>query len=66
VCHEYGWTFNHALAVPLARLFVAYNAIDARYGGEAKGPTYVEREIIAALRAAKKETTNHELRTPTK
>jgi hypothetical protein len=53
VNHEYGWTTEYSLAQPLAQLFAFYSAISARYGGETKGPTYAEREIIAALRAAK-------------
>ena len=48
--HEYGWKLEYTLwRVPLSQAFAFYAAIDARYGGEAKGPTYVEQAMIAAL-----------------
>ncbi len=50
--HEYGWTIDHAMNVPLAQAFALYAAIDARYGNEAKGPTYADQELIAAIRSA--------------
>lgn len=51
--HEYGWHLEYALwRVPLATAFALYAAIDARYGNDPKGPTYLEREMLAALGAA--------------
>jgi dipeptide/tripeptide permease len=48
--HEYGWSLEYALwQVALATGFALYAAIDARYGNDPKGPTYVEREMIEAL-----------------
>lgn len=38
--------------MPLARLFAFYAAIAARYGSESAGPTFVQREMIAARRKA--------------
>jgi len=48
--HEYAWKIEYALwQVPLAVAFALFAAIDARYGNDPKGPTYVEREMLAAL-----------------
>ena len=47
---EYGWKLEYALwQVPLSAAFALFSAIDARYGNDPKGPTYVEQEMIAAL-----------------
>lgn len=35
---------------PLDLLFVYYSAISARWGNDAKGPTYVDRDQIAGMR----------------
>lgn len=55
---EYGWTLEYALwQVSLATAFALFAAIDARYGNDAKGPSYVEQEMIAAYnRIAAKPT----------
>ncbi|MGC3991697.1 MAG: hypothetical protein QM796_18800 [Chthoniobacteraceae bacterium] len=36
--------------LPLVRAFALYQAVAARYGCEAKGPTLVEKAMIRALR----------------
>jgi hypothetical protein len=46
---EYGWKLDYTLwHVPLNAAFALFAAIDARYGNDPKGPTYVEQEMIAA------------------
>ncbi|WP_157837019.1 hypothetical protein [Geminisphaera colitermitum] len=45
---EYGWTIEYTLTRPLSQTFAFYAAISARYGNEAKGPTYQERAQIHA------------------
>ncbi|HTJ78539.1 MAG TPA: hypothetical protein VL357_06045 [Rariglobus sp.] len=41
---------------PLCQAFALYAAIDARYGGDAKGPSYVDQDIVASIRAAGAQT----------
>ena len=50
--HEYGWSIEYTLEISLAQGYALYAAIDARYGNDPKGPTYRDREIIAAIEAA--------------
>jgi len=50
--HEYGWTISHTLAVPLAQAFALYAAIAVRYGNDFAGPSYFERQLLAAVKAA--------------
>lgn len=48
--HEYGWSITEAMSTPLIQAFALYAAINARYGNEPKGPTYLDREIQAILK----------------
>jgi hypothetical protein len=50
---DHGWR-----RAPLAMLFVFFAGISARWGNEPSGPTYVERDRLAAFRAS------HAARTP--
>lgn len=49
---EYGWSIATAMKTPLCQAFALYAAIDARYGGDPKGPTYADQELRDRLRAA--------------
>ena len=49
---EYGMGIDYWLNRPFAQVFALYSAISARYGNKAGGPTYAERAMIAAMRAA--------------
>lgn len=50
--HEYGWSIEYTMEIPLSQAYALYAAIDARYGNEPKGPSYKDRELIKALLAA--------------
>jgi hypothetical protein len=53
LAHEYGWPLTYILnELPLAQAFALYAAIAARYEQPLPGPSYVEQDAIAALRAA--------------
>ena len=41
LCAEYGWTFEHAIDIPLPRVFALQAAARVRHGG----PDYVERTL---------------------
>ena len=56
--HEYGGGVGErqiaeALALPLAIAFALYAAIGARYDMKPTGPTYQDREVLAALAKTK-------------
>jgi|GEM_PF-4074448 len=38
--------------VPLTQAFALYAAIAVRYGSELRGPSYVDRQILRALKEA--------------
>ena len=45
LCAEYGWTFEHAIDIPLPRVFALQAAARVRHGGKHGGPDYVERTL---------------------
>ena len=53
LCAEYGWTFEHAIDIPLPRVFALQAAARVRHGGKHGGPDYVERtlDIVKNTRA---------------
>jgi hypothetical protein len=51
--HEYGWNIAYTLQTPLVQCFALYAAIDARYGNDPKGPTYLDKELFADLENAR-------------
>jgi hypothetical protein len=53
--HGHGWR-----RAPLALLFVYFAAVSARWGNEAKGPTYVDRDRLEAFRARRAARTPEE------
>lgn len=60
LCHEYGWQLDYVLyQIPLARAFVLYACCNARYGNDPQGPTYVEEEMINALRQLENQESNY-------
>lgn len=48
LCAEYGWTWECALATPVARAFALIAAARQRNGGRHGGPDYIERILIAS------------------
>lgn len=46
---EYGWTIEYTLTVSLAQAFALYAAILVRHNQDLPGPSYLDREIMAAL-----------------
>lgn len=61
--HEYGQTFEYVTGrylgqpggegLSLAQALMCYTQIALRYDNTPTGPDYCEREVIAAMRAAK-------------
>lgn len=63
LCSEYGWALDYVLGLhldgpfgpglTLAQALTLQTAISLRYGNKLAGPSYRDREILAAIRAAK-------------
>ena len=53
VCHEYGWSWECAMATPIARIFGLVACAMQRRGGSAGGPDYYERIMLKAIEEAK-------------
>ena len=59
LCGDYGWTFEQALATPVASAWALAAAGHARRGGRFGEPDYTERVEAEKIRAEQRREANH-------